>query len=60
MSRSCRDTLPDVREWLGGPHRCPRVVGRPSGICGSGQEALSDVWEWSGAPPESQGVLGRT
>ena len=30
MSRSSRETLPDVREWSRGPPRCPGVVRRPS------------------------------
>ena len=29
MSGTCREVLTDVREWLGGPPGCPRVVGRP-------------------------------
>ena len=53
MSGSGRMTLPDFREWLGGPPGCPGVVGRhswmsrsggrPSRMSGSGQESLPDV-----------------
>ena len=45
MSRSGRETLPDVREALSDV----RVLGKPSRMSGSGQETLSDVREWSGA-----------
>ena len=47
MSGSGRVTLPDVREWSGGPPGCPGMVGRPSRMSGSGREAFPDVWEWS-------------
>ena len=30
MSGSGQEALLDVREWSGGPSRCPGVVGRPS------------------------------
>ena len=40
MSRSDRETLPNDREWLGGPPGCPGVVGRPSRMFGSGLESL--------------------
>ena len=39
MSGSGRETLPDVREWLGGHPRCPGVFGRPSRMAGSYLEA---------------------
>ena len=52
------EALPNVREWLGGPPRCPEVVsrssrmaGRPSWMSRSGLEALTNVREWSGGPP---------
>ena len=38
-----REVLLEVREWSGGPVRCPEVVGRPSRVSGSGQEALPDI-----------------
>ena len=57
MSRSGWETLADVREWSGGPPRCPGVVGWPfrmsrsfSRMSGSGREALPNVWEWWGGP----------
>ena len=40
MSSSCQDSLPEIRELLGGPPGCPEVVGRPSSMSGSGWEAL--------------------
>ena len=50
MSGSGREVLPNVREWSGGPPRCPGVVERSSWMFGSdgracrmsrsGQEAL--------------------
>ena len=56
MSRSGRETLPDVREWSGGPPECPRLVGRPSQMSGSGRyacrmfgscrKAIPNVREW--------------
>ena len=45
MSGSCREAFPDDREWLVGPPGCPGVVGRPSRISLSGQEALPNVRE---------------
>ena len=46
MSRSGREVLPENREWSGdcnvwsgNPPGCPGVVGRPSLMYGSGQEA---------------------
>ena len=46
VSGSGREILPDEREWTRGPPGCPRVVrmpsrvvGRPSKMSGSGQEA---------------------
>ena len=43
MSGSGRKAIPNVREWSGGHPGCPAVVGRPSQMSGSGQEALLDV-----------------
>ena len=53
MLGSGRGDLPDVRDWSGGhpdvrvwsgrPPECARVVGRPSGMSGSGRDALRDV-----------------
>ena len=37
MSGSGRKDIPDVREWLGGPHGSPGVVGRPSQMSESGR-----------------------
>ena len=52
MSGSGRESLSDVREWSGGPPRCPEVVRRPSRMSAgpsrmskSGQEAHPDVQE---------------
>ena len=42
---SGREALPVVREWLGGPPGCPRVVGSLSRVSGSRWEALLDVRE---------------
>ena len=82
MSERGREALKDVREWSvgrlewsGGHPGCPgvvekpyRVVGSPSRMSGSGQEALPnvrewlealpDVWEWSGGPPGCPRVVG--
>ena len=70
MSGSGRQDFLDVREWLGGPHECPGVVGRSSRLSGSGREAsqmsrsgretFPDVREWSGGPSGCPGVVGRT
>ena len=46
-----QESLLDIRKWSGGPPGCPRVVGRPTRMSGSGREALLDVWEWSEGPP---------
>ena len=46
MSLCGWEALPDVREWLKGYPECPKVVGRPSRMSGSGREALSDIREW--------------
>ena len=45
MSGSGREAIPDVREWLKGPSKCPGVVERPSRMFVRGQEALTDVRE---------------
>ena len=47
MSGSVWEALPDVREWSGGPPKCPVVVGRPSQMSGCGREALLIDREWS-------------
>ena len=54
MSSSCREALPDVQEWSEGPQECPRVVGRPARMSGSGREVLTDV------PHGYPGVVGRS
>ena len=46
MSKSGWDARLNVREWLGGPPGCPRVVGRPSWMSGSDRVAIPDVREW--------------
>ena len=65
-SRSSREDLLDVREWLGSPPGCPEghlgcpgVVWWPSRMSGSGREALPHVREWSGCPSGCQIVVGR-
>ena len=52
MSGSDQDTVPDAREWSGGPHGwsggppgCPGVVGRQSWVVG---RPFLDVRVWSG------------
>ena len=64
MSGSGRETLPDVRLWLGGPLKCPGVVksssrksGRPSRMSGSFWEALPNYREWSLGSPGGRKVL---
>ena len=69
MSRSGRETILDVREWSevlpdvrGGvrkPPWCLGVVGSPSRMSGSGQEAFPDVRGWFGGPPECPRVVER-
>ena len=66
MSRSDRETLPDVQEALPdvqecseGPPRCPGVVKRPFRMSGSSREALPDVREWSGGPAKCPGMVGK-
>ena len=68
MSGISRGALPDVREWSEDPQSYPGVVGRPSGMSGSGREdsrmsgsgreSLPDVREWSGGHTGCQGVVG--
>ena len=48
MSKSGRETLPDVREWSGGPPKCPGVVGSPfrmSGVVGRPSQMFGSCWE---------------
>ena len=52
MSRSGRESRPDVREWSAGPTECLAVVGRPSRISESGRETLANVREWWEALPD--------
>ena len=40
MFSSGRNALPDDRGWSGDPPGCPKVVGRPSWMTGSGLETL--------------------
>ena len=58
MSGSCRVALLDVREWSGGHHGCPGVVGRLSRMSGSGGMP-PDVREWSDSTPGWPGVVVR-
>ena len=58
MSRSGREALPFVWEWLGDTSECPGcppgylgVVGRPSRMSGSGRLALPYVLKWLEGPP---------
>ena len=70
MSRSGRETHPDVPEWweallnvrqfLRGPRGCSGVARRPSRMSGGGQEALPNVREWFGGPHGCPGVVGRS
>ena len=57
MSRSARETLPDVVSWSGVLPGCPGLVGRPSLISCSGREAFPYIKEWSGGPPGCPGVV---
>ena len=57
MSRSSREAFPDVREWSGGPPKCPGLVGWPFRMSGSGREALPDVREWFEGPLECPEVV---
>ena len=50
MSGSGRETLQDVREWLGVSLEYSGVVRSPFRMSGSCQEALPVVPEWSGDP----------
>ena len=45
MSRSGREAIPDVWDWLEGHPGCMGEIERPSRMSGSGQEALPDVRE---------------
>ena len=49
----------DIPEWSGGYLGCPRVVGRPSRMSGSGREILTNIRKWSRVPPRYPGVVGR-
>ena len=58
MSVNGREALLDIREWAGGSHGCPEVVGGPSRVVcrlsrmsECGWQALLDVRVWSGGPP---------
>ena len=52
------ESIPNVREWLGGPSGSPRVVGKPTRITRCGRETLPDIRELSGGPPIIPGVVG--
>ena len=60
MSRSGRETLPDVREWSrdlpGFPFWIP---GGHPGYLVEGRLAHPDIREWSGGPPGCSGLVGR-
>ena len=55
--RSGWESLPNVRESLGGTLKSPRVVGTPSWLSVSGRDAIWDVREWSRGPPRCLGVV---
>ena len=68
-SRSGRETLREVRKWLGDPPGVPEVVGRPSPrsevvsrpsrrSC-SHQKTLWEVRMWLVGPPEGSEVVRR-
>ena len=59
MSGRGRDTLPDVREWLGVPPGCLGRVTRPSRMSESGRESLPNVREGSGGTLGCLGVVRR-
>ena len=59
MTGCGRESLQDVREWLGGLPVCPGVVEMPSRMYGSGREALPDDRVWSGVSSGCPGVVGR-
>ena len=52
---SGQEALLKVRDWSGGPHGSPGVVGRPSRRSGSGREALPEFRVWLGCPPKGTG-----
>ena len=65
-SRSGQKALVDVWEWSGnppgypgGPLECPRVVGRPSRMSGSGRQALINDWVFLGGSTGCPGVVER-
>ena len=60
MFGSAWESLPKVREWLGGPAGCPGVVGRPSQISRSGREAslMSGSGQYLGVVESPAGCLG--
>ena len=58
MSGIVQEALTVVREWSGGPSRCPRVVGSHIQMSWSGRESNPDVLEWSGGTPGCPGVVG--
>ena len=48
MTGSCRQALPDVWKWWGGPHGYPQVVRNPPGcpgMVGSPSRMSCSVWE---------------
>ena len=47
-------------EWYGGPPGGQGVVGRPSRMAWSGQEAFPEGREWSGDPMGGPGVVWRS
>ena len=59
MSGSGREALPDVREWSGGPPRCPVVVESHSWMFAICREALPDVRKWTRGPLGCPVVVGR-
>ena len=51
-SGSGRETLPEVRKFLGDPPGGSEVVGRQSRRCGTGQETIPEDRKWSETIPE--------
>ena len=59
MFGSCREALPDVREWSGDLSGCLAIVGKPSRMSEIGREALRNLREWLGGPTGCPGEVWR-
>ena len=60
------EALLKVRDWSGGPHGSPGVVGmpsqrygKPSRITRNGHETITEDQERTGGLPEGPGLVGR-